>query len=127
MNNNVTKPNTNANTTPIRTCLISFIPKSNAGHMNISDVWERMSRFLSENKRLEIVYDFVKEKSAANEVYQDKDPNRLDTAKVIKKMHSLDCDVLIIPTFATLAESPDICSDILMELHESGIRIISPY
>ena len=39
MNNNVTKPNTNANTTPIRTCLISFIPKSNAGHMNISDVW----------------------------------------------------------------------------------------
>lgn len=127
MNNNVTKPNTNANTTPIRTCLISFIPKSNAGHMNISDVWERMSRFLSENKRLEIVYDFVKEKSAANEVYQDKDPNRLDTAKVIKKMHSLDCDVLIIPAFATLAESPDICSDILMELHESGIRIISPY
>ena len=72
MNNNVTKPNTYANTTPIRTCLLSFIPKSNAGHMNISDVWERLSRFLSENKRLEIVYDFVKEKNAYIEEYESK-------------------------------------------------------
>ena len=127
MNNNINKPNTNTSPTPIRACLLSFIPKNNADHMNISDVWERMSRFLSENKRLEIVYDFAKEKSAVNEVYQDKDPNCLDSVKVIKKMRSLECDVLIIPTFATLAENPEICSDILMELHEANIRIVSPY
>lgn len=127
MNNNINNPNTNTTLTPIRACLLSFIPKSNAGNMNICDVWEHMSRFLSESNRLEIICDFAKEKSAVKEVYQDKSPNRLDTAKVIKRMRRLDCDVLIIPTFATLAERPDVCSDILMELHEAGIRIVSPY
>ena len=127
MNNNVNKTNTNAKPTTIRACLLSFVPKKNAQHLNISDVWERMSRFLSENKHLDIVFDFVKEKSAANEVYQDKAPNRLDTVKVIKKMRDLDCHVLIIPTFATLADNAEISSDILMELHEAGIRIVSPY
>ena len=123
MNNTVNKPNP----TPIRACLLSIIPKRNSDRLNISDVWERMSKFLAENKRLEVVYDFNKENNTACDVYQDMIPCRLDTTKVIKKMRSLDCDVLIIPTFASLAENPEICSDILMELHESGIRIVSPY
>lgn len=123
MNNTVNKPNA----TPIRASLLSIIPKRNSDRLNISEVWERMSRFLAENKRLEIVYDFNKENNSSNEVYQDKIPYRLDPTKVIKKMRGLDCDVLIIPTFASLAENPEICSDILMELHESGIRIVSPY
>ena len=54
MNNNVNKPNS----TPIRACLLSIIPKRNSAHLGISDVWERMSKFLAENKRLEVVYDF---------------------------------------------------------------------
>ena len=123
MNNNVNKPNS----TPIRACLLSIIPKRNSAHLGISDVWERMSKFLAENTRLEVVYDFNKENNSTREVYQDKIPHRLDATKVIKKMRSLDCDVLIIPTFASLAENPEICSDILMELHEANIRIVSPY
>ena len=39
----------------------------------------------------------------------------------------MDCGVLIIPTFRTVADKPEICSDILMALHEANIRIISPY
>ena len=123
MNNNVNKPNS----TPIRACLLSIIPKRNSAHLGFSDVWERMSKFLAENKRLEVVYDFNKENDSTREVYQDKIPHRLDATKVIKKMRSLDCDVLIIPTFASLADNPEICSDILMELHEANIRIVSPY
>ena len=123
MNNTVNKPRS----TPIRACLLSIIPKRNSAHLGISDVWERMSKFLAENKRLEVVYDFNKENDSTREVYQDKIPHRLDVTKVIKKMRSLDCDVLIIPTFASLAENPEICSDILMELHEANIRIVSPY
>ena len=123
MNNTVNK----SHSTPIRACLLSIIPKRNSARLDISDVWERMSKFLAENKRLEVVYDFNKENDSTREVYQDKIPHRLDAAKVIKKMRSLDCDVLIIPTFASLAENPETCSDILMELHEANIRIVSPY
>lgn len=123
MNNTVNK----SNSTPIRACLLSIIPKRNSARFDVSNAWERMSKFLAENKRLEIVYDFNKENNSACEVYQDKIPHRLDAKKVIKKMRSLDCDVLIIPTFASLAENPEICSDILTELHEANIRIVSPY
>lgn len=132
MNNNATNPNYTANEAkihnePVRACLLSFIPKRNAEHIDITDVWKHMSRFLIENKHLEIVHDFAKEKNSTRDVYQDKTPNRVDVTKVIKKMRDLQCDVLIIPTFATLAENPEICADIMMELHEAKIRIVSPY
>jgi len=132
MNNNAINPNyttkdAKIHSDSIRACLLTIIPKRNSEHINVSEVWERMSRFLAENKRLEIVFDFAQEKNSAREVYQDKAPNRLDAVKVIKKMRELDCHVLIIPTFATLAENAETSSDILMELHEAGIRIVSPY
>lgn len=132
MNNNATNPNytvedAKIHNKTIRACLVSFIPNKNAGHIDFIDVWKHMSRFLIENNHLNIVFDFAKEKSAVGEVYQNKAPNRLNADKVIKKMRDLDCHVLIIPTFATLAENAETSSDILMELHEAGIRIISPY
>lgn len=132
MNNNATNPSytvkdAKIHNDPVRACLLSFIPKRNAERIDISDVWKHMSRFLIENKRIDIVHDFAREKSSANEVYQDKTPNRVDANKLIQKMRDLECDVLIIPTFATLAETPEICSDIMMELHEAHIRIVSPY
>ena len=127
MNNNASKNNTTAKPTTIRACLLSFIPKRNAEHLIISDVWERMSRFLSDNKHLDIVYDFAKEKSEVSEVYQDKAPNRLDTDKVIKKMRDLDCHVLIIPTLRTLAEQPEPCREIMVALYEANIRLIAPF
>ena len=125
MNNTENKPNTH--TIHLRACLLSFIPKRNAEHVNVSDVLERMNRFHSENKKLEIVYDFTRERSVIKAIYQDKAPNCLDAAKVIEKMRSMGCGVLIIPTFRTLADKPEICSDIMMTLHEANIRIISPY
>lgn len=125
MNNTVNKPNTHA--IHLRACLLSFIPKRNAEHVNVSDVLESMNRFHSENKKLEIVYDFTRERSVIKAIYQDKAPNCLDAAKVIEKMRSMGCGVLIIPTFRTLADKPEICSDIMMTLHEANIRIISPY
>lgn len=125
MNNTVNKPNTHA--IHLRACLLSFIPKRNAEHVNVSDVLESMNRFHSENKKLEIVYDFTRERSVIKAIYQDKAPNCLDAAKVIEKMRGMECGVLIIPTFRTLADKPEICSDIMMMLHEANIRIISPY
>ena len=122
-NKNVNKTNAISN----RACLLSFIPKRNAEHIDLSEVLECMSRFHSENKKLEIVYDLNRERSILKTLYQDKAPNRLDVTKVIEKLRSMDCGVLIIPTFRTVADKPEICSDILMALHEANIRIISPY
>lgn len=125
MNNTVNKINTRA--FRLRACLLSFIPKRNTEHVNISDILESMSRFHAENESLEIVYDFTRERSIIKALYQDKAPNCLDAAKVIEKMRSMECGVLIIPTFRTLANKPEICSDIMMTLYKANIRIISPY
>lgn len=58
-NKNVNKTNAISN----RACLLSFIPKRNAEHIDLSEVLECMSRFHSENKKLEIVYDLNRERS----------------------------------------------------------------
>ena len=67
-------------------CVLPFIPKKNTEHLDLSDVLGRMSRFLSRDKELEIVYDFSGDKSIIKSLYQEKSPNRLDAEKTIKRI-----------------------------------------
>ena len=108
-------------------CILPFIPKKNTEHLDLSDVLGRMSRFLSRDKELEIVYDFNGDKSIIKSLYQEKSPNRLDAEKTIKRMQDLNCNVLIVPTLRTLAEQPDPCREIMVALYEADIRLISPF
>ena len=98
-NKNVTKTNAISN----RACLLSFIPKRNTDRIDLSEVLKSMSHFLAQNKELEIVYDFSREKNVIKAVYQDECPNCMDANKVLEKMRNMQCGVLIIPTFRAFA------------------------
>lgn len=128
--------NTNANNNPIdakihtvssRACLLSFIPKRNTDRIDLSEVLKSMSHFLAQNKELEIVYDFSREKNVIKAVYQDECPNCMDANKVLEKMRDMQCGVLIIPSFRAFAYNPFDCRAIMDTLIDAGIRVISPY
>ena len=122
-NKNVNKTNAISN----RACLLSFIPKRNTDRIDLSEVLKSMSHFLAQNKELEIVYDFSREKNVIKAVYQDECPNCMDANKVLEKMRNMQCGVLIIPTFRAFAYNPFDCRAIMDTLIDAGIRVISPY
>lgn len=133
MNNNASNsPNSNVNTIKLknretRACLISHIPRKHHEQMDIACAFGSMSNFIAQNKDLEVVHDFGLAKGLHLNAYQTNNPLCVDPNKLIQRMKEMRCGVLIVPTFRTLADKPEICSDIMLVLHEANIRIISPY
>ncbi len=132
MNNVNNMPNNTVNTIKLknrgtRACLISHIPHKHHEQMDIARAFGCMSNFIAQNKDLEVVHDFGLAKGLHPNAYQSNNPLCVDPNKLIQRMNELRCGVLIVPTFRTLADKPEICSDIMMTLHEANIRIISPY